>query len=64
MSITGRQAAVARKQLGWTQADLAAMADTSEWTLRQFEETDRRPPEFVVSAIRAALESGGAIFVA
>jgi ribosome-binding protein aMBF1 (putative translation factor) len=63
MKISGRQVEAARQMLGWTQSELAGKAETSEWTLRLFEETDRRPPAFVIAAIRAVLESAGVIFV-
>jgi ribosome-binding protein aMBF1 (putative translation factor) len=63
MKISGRQVEEARQLLGWTLSELAGKAETSEWTLRLFEETDRRPPTFVISAIRAVLESAGVIFV-
>jgi len=63
MTINGAQVKAARLLLGWAQSELAGKSDTSEWTLRQFEQTARRPPAFVVLAVQRVLESAGVIFV-
>jgi transcriptional regulator with XRE-family HTH domain len=62
MSISPEQLKVARAQLRWTQAYLAAKAGVSESIVSAFERGARRPLPWRVTAIRRALETAGIEF--
>lgn len=57
------QSRAARGLLKWTQADLAAAANVSEVTIRNFENEKSVPLRASLQVMRAALEAAGVIFV-
>ncbi len=63
--ITGRQIAAARALLGLTQAALAEASQISVPTLKRMEASEGAASGLAnnVSAIRAALESAGVLFI-
>ncbi|MEQ8369200.1 MAG: helix-turn-helix transcriptional regulator [Alphaproteobacteria bacterium] len=60
MSLMPAQSRAARGWLNWTQADLAQRASVGLSTLKDFESGKRTPIANNVSALRRALEEGGA----
>jgi len=60
MSLTSAQSRAARGWINWTQAELAERAKIGLSTLRDFESNKRTPIQNNVTAIRQALEDGGA----
>jgi len=61
--MTPAQCRAARALLDVTQPELATMASVSPSTLRDFEAGRRTPIANNLSAIRAALESAGVLFI-
>ena len=61
--INTAQIRAARGLLKWTQANLAHRAAVSTVTLNMIENETVRPREATLSAIQAALESGGVQFL-
>ncbi|MBB4201175.1 hypothetical protein CCR94_03315 [Rhodoblastus sphagnicola] len=61
--MTPEQCRAARGWLGWSQSDLAAAANVSLSTVRDFEKGRRIPIGNNLAAIRAALEAKGLGFV-
>ena len=62
MRVSPKQVVAARRLLGWTQDDLASEVGISTWTLSRFESSNQRPSEWIVLAIRLALEDFGVEF--
>jgi DNA-binding XRE family transcriptional regulator len=62
MRVSPEQVSAARLLLGWTQDALAAEVGISKWTLCRFETSNQRPSEWIVLAIRLALEDAGVEF--
>jgi DNA-binding XRE family transcriptional regulator len=62
MRVSPEQVIAARRLLGWTQDALAAEVGISKWTLCRFETSNQRPSEWIVLAIRLALEDAGVEF--
>ena len=56
-------AETARGLLGWQQSDLAALVFVSASAIRLFEAGVKAAPPLDLTAVRAALESAGVIFV-
>jgi transcriptional regulator with XRE-family HTH domain len=63
ISISPAQSRAARGLVEWSQNDLAARSNLSESTIRDFEKGRRTPGPNNLAAIRAALESGGVMFI-
>ena len=61
--MTPAQSRAARGLLDWSQAELAAKANLSESTIRDFEKGRRVPTINNLTAIRTALEKAGAQFL-
>lgn len=59
MTLTPEQCRAARGWLDWSQNDLAAAANVSQSTVRDFEKGRRIPIANNLEAIRAALEARG-----
>ncbi|WP_424140744.1 helix-turn-helix domain-containing protein [Roseomonas chloroacetimidivorans] len=53
----------ARELLGWSRTDLAIQAHVSSGTVKNLEEARFRPSPATCSAIRAAFEAAGVIFL-
>lgn len=64
MSITPSQTRAARGLIDWSQATLAGASNLSASTIKNFEAGRAVPTINNLSAIRAALEAAGVIFVA
>lgn len=62
--MTPAQCRAARALLNLEQADVADRAGVARATLIDFEKGQRAPRETTVSAIRAALEAAGVVFLA
>ena len=60
MPITPTQLKAARAQIGWSQADVASVADIDLPTLVDFERGKTTPNRDVLNDIRIALEAAGA----
>ena len=58
------QSRAARGLLDWSQAKLAASANLSESTVRDFEKGRRLPAPNNLTALRMALETAGVEFIA
>ena len=63
MSITGAQVKAARELLGWTRSGLARAASVGRTTVSTFERGAGPQSGWVLSVLRATLESAGVIFV-
>jgi transcriptional regulator with XRE-family HTH domain len=63
MSLTPAQCRAARGLLDWPQAKLAEAAKVGLSTVKGFESSRTSPVHHNLSAIRAALETAGVIFV-
>ncbi|ATQ67363.1 MULTISPECIES: helix-turn-helix domain-containing protein [Methylosinus] len=63
MSITAGQLRAARGLIGWSQDELAKQSKVGRATIADFESGKREPYQSTQSAIRAALEGAGVIFV-
>jgi len=61
--MTPEQSRAARGWLDWSQAELAAKANVSLSTVRDFEKRRREPIANNLGAIQVALESAGIAFV-
>lgn len=61
--ITPAQSRAARALLNWSQPELATASAVSISTIRDFETGKRQPIINNLTAIRAALEAGGVIFI-
>ena len=57
------QLRAARGLVGWSRAELAAAAGTTERTLARLEAGKTSPRDATASAIRAALEAAGVEFI-
>jgi transcriptional regulator with XRE-family HTH domain len=62
--ITPPQSRAARALLNWSQPELAEASRVSVSTIRDFETGKRSPIDNNLTAIRAALESAGVVFIA
>ncbi|MFG1282264.1 helix-turn-helix domain-containing protein [Xanthobacter autotrophicus] len=62
--LTPAQCRAARALIGWSQPKLAAACGAGVSTIRDFETGKRTPIANNLTAIRAALEAAGVIFVA
>lgn len=62
--LTPQQCRAGRALLKWPQVRLAAKAELSEGTVRDFENEVRTPPASKLSRIRRALEDAGVMFTA
>ena len=62
--LTPQQCRAGRALLKWPQVRLAAKAELSEGTVRDFENEVRTPPASKLSRIRQALEDAGVMFIA
>jgi transcriptional regulator with XRE-family HTH domain len=60
MPITAAQLKAARAQVGWSQEDLASVADVEVLTIVNFENGKSSPADPVLNDIRIALEAAGA----
>lgn len=63
MPITGPQARAARALIEWPRDKVAALAGVSVETLADYETLKSDPGETARAAVKAALESGGAVFI-
>lgn len=63
MPLMPAQSRAARGLLDWSQAELARRSNLGESTIRDFEKGRRTPTVNNLSAIRAALEVAGVVFV-
>ncbi|WP_424139104.1 transcriptional regulator [Roseomonas chloroacetimidivorans] len=61
--MTPEQCQAARSLLGWTEWDLALHSGVTVGTVMYFEMGNGRPRRATVSALHAALEAAGVIFV-
>jgi DNA-binding XRE family transcriptional regulator len=61
--ITHAQIRAARALIGWKQVDLAKAAGVSEMSVKNMERGTNDPRVSTLTAIRAALESAGIIFI-
>lgn len=61
--VTKEQSRAGRGLVEWSQADLAAAANVSLSTVRDFEKGRRTPHANNLAAIRSALESAGVEFI-
>lgn len=60
--ISPEQCRAARAWLGWSQEELAKLAEVALSTVRDFERGDREPIQHNIQAIQRALEAGGIHF--
>lgn len=60
--LSADQARAARAILNWSRVRLAAKANLSEMTIRDFENGFRKPRPHNIAAIRQALEDAGIVF--
>lgn len=60
--LSSEQCRAARAWLGWSQEELAKVAQVALSTVRDFERGDREPVTHNIQAIQRALESGGIQF--
>jgi transcriptional regulator with XRE-family HTH domain len=63
LSVTPEQCRAGRALLNWTQADLERASKVSRKALVEFEQHRRHPYSNTLSAVRAALERGGIVFL-
>ena len=63
MSITGPQARAARALVEWPRDHVARLSGLTPDALRAFEAGKIHPGDEAVARLRAALESGGAVFI-
>lgn len=61
--ITAAQIRAARAILGWKQTDLATAAGLSEMSVKNIERGVTDPRASTLSAIQAAFEKGGVVFL-
>jgi len=62
--LTPQLCRAARALLNWPQVRLAAKAELSESTVRDFENEVRTPPAHMLARMRQALEDAGLVFIA
>ncbi|WP_109671806.1 helix-turn-helix domain-containing protein [Mesorhizobium loti] len=60
--LSADQSRAARALLNWSRVRLAAKANLSEMTIRDFENGFRKPRPHNIAAIRQALEDAGIVF--
>ncbi|MGX5841872.1 helix-turn-helix domain-containing protein [Mesorhizobium sp. ArgA1] len=60
--LSAEQLRAARSLLNWSRVRLAAKANLSEMTIREFENGLRSPRPGNITAMRRALEGGGIVF--
>ena len=63
MSVSPEQSRAARALLNWSQPQLASAAKVGLSTVRDFETGKRQPIANNLTAIRAALEAAGVMFI-
>ena len=63
MVISAEQCRAGRALTGWSQADLERESSVAKKTIADFERGARTPYDRTLSAIRAALESAGIVFI-
>ncbi|NIA68462.1 helix-turn-helix transcriptional regulator [Pelagibius litoralis] len=61
--MTPRQCRAARSLLGWTQQELVEASGVSMTSVRNFERGASQPIRANLAALKAALESGGIVFI-
>ena len=62
MKISGRQLAAARSLLGWSQEQLAAAADVTQFTIMSWETERHIPRQATIARVQQAIEDRGVEF--